>query len=620
MDCPTSHLLISDARRALDELRLADALDTCEHLGLEERIRPTREAYLLMLDYLERGTQDKERPGMYRRFVRETHEALDYAERELCLQDTPSLYSLSHHHPVNSFDRTFTLPALSLQEAGEITGKLDDEQITQEEKCLTLSALLLGLLYFFDARKMQILMRYLHHEDSHISARALTGAVLAQLYWHKRLAFYPEITIQWQGIDVLGIQMRLLLTLETKKIEKSIREDIMPGMMEHLDRLGINRGKGIEDMAAQLQEAMTANPDWAADESLHDRIAEKIQQMATWQQQGADIYLGSLGAAKTRLSYFKNTANWFRPYNGKLSFLNKTNLCDSDKWTIEQFADAMPAMQQRMLEELGNSETSFPTSGHSSGRTQLSEISSYLQDLYRFFHLHPQHRRSVNPFKCDLLLAGYGVFDDRIDDAQALQRIGLTCMKHGDYGQAVRYLERADLLKSDDVWTLGRLAFCHRVLGETEQAIHYYKAVERLLPDDSRNLCRLGECLIRLKHYDEAFRYLFKANYLSDDAPQTVRALAWCALQAGETEKAETFYAKLLGGKPTVSDWINAGHTALIRKDAATAVDRYLHAAEPGDIFSEDRDMMLAHGFTAEHLAWITDMAALKKRRQRTAD
>lgn len=618
MDSSTFQLLITDARQALDEQRLADALDICHALGLEERIRPTREAYLLMLDYLARGTQDKERSDMYRRFVRETHEAIDSAERELCLQDSTAFYTLSHRYPVNTFDRTFTLPALGAQEAEEIVATLNDAQTPREEACLTLSALLVGLLYFFDARKLQILMRCMRHADPALAARALTGAVLGQMYWHKRLTYYPEITAEWRGVDVLDIQIRLLLTLETKKIEKSIREDIVPDMMKQFGRLGIDRSKGIEDMAARLQEAMTANPEWAADESVHDKIAEKIQQMAAWQQQGADIYLGSLGAAKTKLPFFKTTANWFLPYNGKFAFLDKTNLCDSDKWTLEQIVGTMPAMQQHMLKELGDNEEIFSAESPLGAPSPQSAVASYLQDLYRFFHLHPQHRRAINPFKCDLLLSVYGVFDDRIDDAQALQRIGLTCIRHGDCLQAVRYLERADLLKSDDVWTLGRLAFCHRVLGQTVRAIHYYKAIERLSPEDSDNLCRIGECLIREKDYDEAFRYLFKANYLSDDAPQTVRALAWCALQAGEVEKAGTFYAKLLTKSPTSADYLNAGHAALIAQDAETAIARYVRFGEPRELFAEDREMMHAHGFDDEYLAWIADCVRVKRKKSRT--
>lgn len=614
MDSPTSQILISDARRALDELRLADALDICCHLGLEERVHPTQKAYFLMLEYLERGILDEERTNMYRRFIRETHEALDHVERELHLNASSSLYSLSQRYPVNDFDRIFTLPSLSRQDADEITGKLDDDHTKKEEKCVILSAITLGLLYFFDHRKMSILLRYLRHDDSDISIRALTGAALSQIYWNKRFELYPEITSQWKGIDVQDFQIRLLLTLDTKKIEKSIREEIMPDVMKQFGRLGIDSSKRPEDIASQLQEAMTGNPDWSADENVHDQIAEKIQQIAAWQQQGADVYLGSLGAIKTKLAYFRTTANWFRPYNGRFAFLKNTNLCDSDKWTLEQIIASMPAQQQQMLEGLGISDASFPTEYNSSTASAMSGMSSYLQDLYRFFYLHPQHRDTINPFKCDLLLASYGVFDDNFSDAQTLQRIGLICMKHGDFREAVHYLERADLMKSDDLWTLGRLAFCHRTLGETDRALYYYRAMEHLDPENARNLCRIGECLIQQKQYDEAFRYLFKANYLSDDAPQTIRALAWCSLLTGQTEQAENFYAKLLNRTPAESDWLNAGHTALIRQAVGLAVERYTHISEPDNIFADDQELMRMYGFTDKYQAWIKDMVRQKKR------
>ena len=100
MEQHTYEALRKEARTALDAGRLGDALHALEGLtgagGQWDNISALgeiKEAYGMMLDYMERGSADPGREAMYTDFVRRAGELLDRVERDRELHEARSRYA-----------------------------------------------------------------------------------------------------------------------------------------------------------------------------------------------------------------------------------------------------------------------------------------------------------------------------------------------------------------------------------------------------------------------------------------------------------------------------------------------------------------------------------------------
>ena len=91
-----------------------------------------------------------------------------------------------------------------------------------------------------------------------VRVRAQVGAVLSYVRHARRLELYPEVEarVVLLGDDatfraeLLTMQLQLLMSLETKKIEKNLREDIIPEMMRGVP--GMKPGTGAIGCTAAL--------------------------------------------------------------------------------------------------------------------------------------------------------------------------------------------------------------------------------------------------------------------------------------------------------------------------------------------------------------------------------
>lgn len=99
----------------------------------------------------------------------------------------------------------------------------------------------MSLLDLFDPRKYQFLLTaYNERTETLLTQRALIGIVLATFHQKERLALYPEfiaaLSLFMENPETLrqlhDIQILLLLSRETTKIDKKMREEIIPQMMK----------------------------------------------------------------------------------------------------------------------------------------------------------------------------------------------------------------------------------------------------------------------------------------------------------------------------------------------------------------------------------------------------
>lgn len=62
--------------------------------------------------------------------------------------------------------------------------------------------------------------------------------------------------------EIEHLQMQLFLSLETKRIERNLQEEIIPQMMKRIEKLNIDTNTGLDELNEKLSEE-DFNPEWS---------------------------------------------------------------------------------------------------------------------------------------------------------------------------------------------------------------------------------------------------------------------------------------------------------------------------------------------------------------------
>ena len=555
---------------------------------------------------------------------------------------------------------------------------LADKEIALNDRATLVSAVTLGLLQCFEPQRAIVLCRLSLSPETEVSVRALVGLVIALLQYEGRIGYYPELRTALEEINcsnsvstrVRNIQIQLLRCRETQKIDRKMREEIIPAMLKN-PHLG--SGKLGVDIMKEIDEE-EQNPEWKA-WIENDNIKDKLDEMARWQIEGADVYMSTFSQLK-RYPFFEEMCNWFRPFDSEAPQLagimprgvaaNKTLLgaicssrffCNSDKYSFcLTFAQIPQEQREMMMQQLGEGREAAQDGPDTSGtamKDKEAELASnqYIQDLYRFFKISRYKAGFSDPFAMPLNLLGspqlsfmiketeavLHTFNYLIDkeyyaeaieagakyedsnsvcDAQFCQKMGYAHQKLGNIKQSINYYTKADIINPDSLWTMRHIAQCYRLLGDYANALHYYTATMEIAPDNRALLLQIGECLAMLKRYEEAFEYFFKVEYLDPSSVRATRAIAWCSFLTRKTEQARRYYGRLTGGgKAAFEDYINAAHVEMTSGNIQGAVELYGSARSKCgstdklfEAIENDRQILIEHGADAFGLSLLRDL------------
>ena len=697
MDKDTFKILYEDVQLALKESRMADALHALEGLvaftgdwNSQSALVEIRESYHMLLDYMYRGFVDPDRDKLLEQFIRRTYELADVAYRDYLLSDSQLHYtsvwnvlqkmsqptdlpSLLHSQASyrQLFEVAWTSPVWKKGDYEAAHGIMESDQWNELEKSVLLSGVTLGCLQVFDITRLKFLLDIAVHPVPALRVRAVVGVVLLHIKHADRLRLYPEIGAQLRlmsdipGFESLlrALQMQLFLSLETKNIEKSLRDEILPEVMKKAKDIRLDKSLGFEELQEKLSD-QELNPEWDKDGKVSE-LGKKMKELAEMQKKGADVYIGSFKLFKQKFSFFNVAANWLCPFSFEHPqlhpsvkdnkflqlFLGAGNLCDSDKYSFCLMVNEMSGMEgdflrQQMGAAMGLEEEVMKNAQLvDDEKKSIVLLRSYVQDLYRFFTLFRYRVNELNPFTLNLLLTDYSPFDEILSSnstlqeladftfkeksylyalkfyeqlpasAEVYQKMGFCHQSVKDYQQAIKAYEKANLLKADSSWTLRQLGNCYRMVGDYASALRCFEELEPMAPDDLTLLLRLSECYLHEKMYDAAFGKLYKADYLNPESEIALRALAWCSLLTGKLEQARQYYDKIISKHPSAEDYFNAGHAAWLSGDIATAVVYYRkklandheEGASP-DFFGEDAKMLKEKGKSNIDLCLMIDI------------
>ncbi|WP_346860076.1 tetratricopeptide repeat protein [uncultured Draconibacterium sp.] len=594
-------------------------------------------------------------------------------------QSAKRLDAYTHQQKVVSlFYHLWFQNKLSQAEVNLVKVFLKSELISTAYKSLIVSSLILSLLRYFDKTKFAMLFEAYELDDSEINQRAIVGLLVAFYKYDPRLPFYPSITARLKMLNekpefkknIEQVIVQLIRSKETEKIQKKITDEIIPEMIKISPTLKdkINLDSLMDDSLGEDK-----NPEWEKIFEDSPGLMNKMEEFSEMQMEGADVFMSSFSMLKM-FPFFSEFSNWFMPFfsanpeiTQSIDMSDEVNsrfidaidvapvLCNSDKYSFcfsiqnlpaenrEFMAEGMKAEMAQFEELLRDEEITDP------GKKAGFVSNQFIQDLYRFYKLHPRRNDFENIFdwrfdfhnkmslgeilKEDLSIlrniAEYyfnknyfeeaaEVFDYILNiekSAELYQKLGFCFQKQGNFQAALEAYKNAELFDLNRKWNLNKIALCYRNLKQPQKALEYYREVEQLDEENLNVQLNIGHCLLELDQFDEALKCYFKVEYLAPGNKKVWKPIAWCSFVAGRKEQAEKYFQKLVDDNPNKHDLMNMGHVQWSLGKRKEALDYYKQSItqteftekEFFEVFNEDLHHLIKQGIEKEDVPIMLD-------------
>lgn len=574
------------------------------------------------------------------------------------------------------FNSVYVSPRADEEEMNNYLALINNPELPVREKCLFLSALTLGLFHRFDGRKTQILMYAAASEDMQLRARAIVGLVIVMQMYDVRWNLYPELQNQLAILSenpnfkktALRVIIQLIRARETEEITKKIKEEILPEMMKFNHLAG--RKLNMEELMGGDSDFSEKNPEWKK-ELEESGLGKKLQEYSNLQMEGADVFHSTFSGLKS-FPFFSELGNWFLPFDPsyseianlfpdesknsllKTAILDSGHMCNSDKYSFCLSLAQIPQAQREMMMSRMGAESEeikqLQKEAQEMNPTIDEEILSnqYIQDLYRFFKLNPYRNNFFDIFRLNLNFYDKKSIAPLISDIDSMKKIALYCFDKNNFKEALNIFNRliaiddqcediwqkigyckqmldnidgaldaylqADLLKPNNSWIIKRIAQLYRTQKKPDLSLDYYKKAAKLNPDNINTELNIGHCYLEMEEYEQALNTYFKVELLDSKGSKAWRPIAWTAFLLKKYDVAQKYYKQILENKPTIHDYLNAGHVELCagnRKSAIALYQNILYKDPDFDLFlslfETDKTTLISHGVDEKILPFLFD-------------
>ena len=579
---------------------------------------------------------------------------------------------------VNLFYHIWLKNTLNNEEKTFLQEFYKDDLIALPYKSFITAALMMSLLRFYDTKKFELLFDAYENDAPEVSQRALVALVIAFFQYDERLAFYPAVTGRLTVLSenkkfirqLETVIIQLIRSKETEKIQKKITDEIIPEMIKISPNLKdkINLDSLMDDSLGEDK-----NPEWEKIFEDAPGLMNKMEEFSEMQMEGADVFMSSFSMLKM-FPFFNELSNWFMPFFASNPDVSKVIdleddvnsnfiraidmapiLCNSDKYSFcfslqnlpaenrEFMAEGMKAEMDQFNELQDDEELTDP------GKKAGFISNQFIQDLYRFFKLHPRKGGFEDIFSWrfdfynknilgklihedDRILRNIAefyfsknyyreaiqVFNQLLNDEKSgelYQKLGYCYQRLNNYEQALETYKKAELFDLNRKWNLNKIALCYRNLKQPQKALEYYREAEKL---DEKNLniqINIGHCLLELGEYEEALKSYFKVEYLEPGNKKVWRPIGWCSFVVGKKEQAERYFQKLVDDEPNKHDLMNMGHVQWSLGNRKSALEFYKRSItqteftenEFFEVFEEDQHHLINQGVDREDVPIMLD-------------
>ena len=555
---------------------------------------------------------------------------------------------------------------------------INSEQIETPYKSLLVSSLTLSLQRYFDEAKFNMLFDAFENSDIEINQRALVVLLINLYKYDSRLPFYTSVTSRLKLLNenpgfkqnLERVIIQLIRSRETEKIQQKIKDEIIPEMIKISPNL-----KDKINLQDLMDEGTSddKNPEWEEIFKDSPGLMDKMEEFSELQMEGADVFLGSFSMLKS-FPFFSQVHNWFMPFFTKnpdvgmlmsdddktsVRFMEAINmapiLCNSDKYSFCFSIKNLPSENREFMAEGMNAEMSqFNELQNDEELTDPGKKAGYIsnqviQDLYRFYKLHPRKTDFEDVFGWrfdfhnknilgDILkeddkmlrnIAEYYFKKNYFEEAAEIfrymltiekngelyQKLGYCYQKSGDYTKALKAYKKAELFDLNLLWNFKKIALCYRNLKEPQKALEYYLMAENLNEEDLNTELNIGHCYLELEQFEEALKYYFKVEYLAPDNKKVWRPIGWCSFVTGKKQQALKYFKKLVDDDPGKHDLMNMGHVQWSLGNRKQALEFYKKSIAKTDfteqeffeVFDEDLHFLLKQGVEKEDIPILLD-------------
>ena len=542
------------------------------------------------------------------------------------------------------------------------------------EKALLVSAVTLNLWRMFDQHKLMLLLDCCTVSDQHIKQRAMTGLCFVLSKYNKFLPYFPALRNRLVLLaddnnnieNFKNIIIQIISTVETDKISKKLREEILPEVMKISPLI---KDKMEAENLLKSDDWEEGNPEWQ--EILENSgVSDKLQELSELQLEGADVYMSTFSMLKS-FPFFNEFTNWLLPFDVRTTaiselftnkdksvlslFVGNYSMCNSDKYSFCLSILQMPERQRNMMQQSFNMESE-----------QMEEMAKdeallkpnlvakniskqYIQDLFRLFKLHPQHSDFSNMFAPALLMHKSYLFGILAANGDIKAEIAEYYFSKNHYKQALDLYEellkeeeptaalyqkaaycyqqtsqlqlaldaylKADIIQPDDLWTIRKIALCYRLLGQFAKALDFYQHADFLKPDNTSTIMNIGQCFVELGRFKEALNYYHKLDENQSSELKVERAIVWCAFVSGDMAQADYYSQKIIESTPETQDLLNAGHIAWCQGKKTIAIDYYIRCIQSlhsnpeafTDLMNKDKMQLINNGIQPDDYQLIID-------------
>ena len=641
----------------------------------DQQIQVIEDDFGRMLDYMEQGYRDAERDKIYRQLVQRMwnftanhrmmwlcrevsfyHEAQQRSVRNmlsfeiiqknmedfvtetamLSLESDETrrtketvLYARHHDFMRLLFDRILVSYQWNSAQREFYEQLLTSPTIDSLDAQLITSAVTLSCLTQFDIMKFRLLV-HLHEQSAVVQVRERAFVGWALCLQGLPLDIYPEIRVQTTELcqtyheQLTELQQQMICCINADKDHETIQREIMPNILRN-SNFRVTRN-GIEEMDDDPMEDIM-HPE-AADEKM-EQMERTMQQMLDMQKQGSDVYFGGFKQMK-RFPFFYTLSNWFIPFyiqhpdlntlseNVRSSRFIKTIIqngvfCNSDKYSFMLALSSIISQVPEPLREAMNAgEAIDPAASIIDVHTPIYIRLTYLQDLYRFYRLHPQHQVLVyDPFVRDTpnnifhyFILNNDVFEE-VDDVNLQLFRARLYLLHQQYERALEVLRKVEKTAPDNEQLLTLSARALMRTAAYREAADYYERLLTHKPDSMKYQYNHVLALIQDGRFKEASPEIFKLSYEHPENAKVKSVLAWMLLSTGQDEQAEKEYTAIIEtGKQSQEDTLNAAYCFWFRGQTKKAVTLFKQFVQhiPGkdlsEAFAKDEQLLTSHGIT----------------------
>jgi tetratricopeptide (TPR) repeat protein len=551
------------------------------------------------------------------------------------------------------------------------------------DKCILVSSLTLSLVRHFDVQKVNLLFDFFENKEDQVWQRALTGLLLGLYYHDRRLKYYPEIESRLKLIreekdfsrNIEAIILQYLKARETEKVTRKIREEIFPEMMrikstleEKLDLEDISSIKNIEEK----------NPEWETVFKDTPDLYAKLEEFSALQMEGSDVFISAFAMMK-RFDFFDVLSNWFLPFYGDNEYVSRSLeslktefdvplfvegmerssvLCNSDKYSFCLNIKHMPTLQRTMMMEMFNMEIKAMNELASNDEMldkflrDRTIYTQYLQDIYRFFKLHPLKNEFEDIFDIPsgieksymicLMISDTkilrnigefyfekGYYQEAINlfsnlpydenNFEVFEKIAYCYQRLGNYSKALENYHKAELFDKNKNWIYKKIAFCSRKLGDFKSALKYYKELEKEDPENLFIQLYIGHTYMEMEDFETALKYYFKVEYRDPSNKKIFRPIAWSSFVTGKFDVATKYFEKAIRNKPNKNDFVNIAHIDWCTGDKKMAIENYKKSLIIAGadfewltkVFEQDRKYLMKYGIKEFDIPLMIDYLRL---------